>query len=250
MANLEKICKKIRLAILKTSYETQACHIGSALSCVEILVSLYWKILKRGDIFIFGKASGASALYCVLAERGVIKKSKLNYYLKNFPLASTEVPGIFHGVGSLGHGLPVSVGIALADKKKRVFCLMGDSELDEGTTWESALFASQHHLDNLVVIVDRNRLQATGRTEDILGLEPLLEKFKAFGWTYCELNGHDSVALNGRLKQLDDIKGYPIVIVADTIKGRGVDFMEDVFEWHYWNLNKEQYEKAILQISK
>ena len=222
MANLEKICKKIRLAILKASYETQACHISSALSCVEILVSLYWKVLKRGDIFIFGKASGASALYCVLAERGIIKKSKVNEYLKKYPLASTEVKGVVHSVGSIGHALPVAVGMALGNRKRNVYVLLGDADVQEGTFYESLLFARQHKLFNLHIIVDRNRLQACDYTENILGIK--------------EASAH-----------LDGI--FPFAVV-ETVKGAGVDFMENDYTWHYKNLDKLLYENAILQVIK
>ncbi len=218
MANLEKICKKIRLAILKASYETQACHIGSALSCVEILVNLYWKILKKNDIFIFGKASGASALYCVLAERGIIKKSKVNEYLKKYPLASTEVKGVVHSVGSIGHALPVAVGMALGNRKRKVYVLLGDADIQEGTFWESCLFAKQHKIENLIIIIDRNKLQACGKTSDILELP----------WY---------------------LFNEPIRVV-NTIKGRGVSFCEGDYRWHYYNLSPSLYKKAVNEINQ
>ena len=215
---LEKICCNIRKTILRISYETQACHIGSALSCVEILVSLYWKILKRGDIFIFGKASGASALYAVLAERGIIKKSKVSEYLKNYPLASTEVPGVVHSVGSLGHGLPVAVGMALGNRKRRVFVLLGDADVQEGTFWESYWFAKQQKLNNLIVFIDKNDLQACGRVRDILNIN--------LGYLPGGLN------------------------ILETLKGKGIDFMENDYTWHYKNLTLEEYERAVVQVSK
>jgi transketolase len=221
MANLEKICKKIRLSIIESSYRTGACHISSALSCVEILVSLYWKILKKNDIFIFGKASGASALYCVLAERGIIKRSKVNEYLKKYPLASTEVKGVIHSVGSIGHALPVAVGMALGNRKRKVYVLLGDADVQEGTFWESILFSHQHKLDNLEILIDRNGLQACGKTEDILALDGV------FGVIY---------------------NIFPIKVFR-TIKGKGIDFMENDYTWHYKNLIKELYENAILQVS-
>mgnify|MGYP001561673014 CR=1 FL=1 len=222
MANLEKICKKIRLAILKTSFETQACHIGSALSCVEILVTLYWKILKKNDVFIFGKASGASALYCVLAERGIIKKSKVNEYLKKYPLASTEVKGVVHSVGSIGHALPVAVGMAFGDRKRNVYVLLGDADVQEGTFWESILFTRHHKLDNLHILIDRNHLQACGDTEDILGIRDALKVLQFI---------------------------FPFRI-TETLKGKGVYFMENDYTWHYKNLDKNTYEKAIFSVSK
>ncbi|MDD5145571.1 MAG: transketolase [Candidatus Pacebacteria bacterium] len=245
--SLEDLAKKIRQNILKASFEAVAGHIGSSLSCVEILVSLYFKILKRGDVFLFSKASGACALYAVLAEKGIINPKKVSNYLKRYPLASKEIPGVIWSGGSLGHGFPVAVGLAFADKKRKVFCLVSDGELDEGTTWESALFANHQNLNNLTVIIDRNMLQACGSTEKIVKLEPLKEKWEAFGWEAKEINGHSfsklEQALNAKHKK-------PLVIIAKTIKGKGVSFMENNYEWHYKNLTPELYETAILQVSK
>ena len=222
MENLEKICKKIRLAILKSSYEVGACHIGSALSAVEIIVSLYWKILKKNDVFIFGKASGASALYCVLAERGIIKKSKVNEYLKKYPLANSFVPGVTTSVGSVGMGLSTAVGLALSNRKKRVYCLISDGQLDEGVTYEAALFSRQHKLNNLYVICDNNKYQATGATKDILDLTT---SFKFMTET------------------------FPNLEIVNTIKGRGVSFLENnPIASHYMNLDKQKYEQAIEEI--
>jgi transketolase len=154
----------------------------------------------------------------VLAERGIIKKSKVNEYLKKYPLASVEVPGVVHSVGSIGHALPVAVGMALGNRKIRVFVLLGDADVQEGTFWESCLFAKRHCGNNLYVILDKNGLQACGKTKDILDVSDIL------------------------LEKLG-------VNIKNTIKGKGVNFMENSVGWHYWNLNKEQYEKAILQIS-
>lgn len=241
------LAKKIRQNILKTSFESKACHIGSALSCVEILVSLYFKILKKRDIFLFSKGSGAAALYVVLAEKGIIRRQKLAFYLKRYPLASKEVPGIIWSAGSLGHGLPVATGIALADRKRKVYCLVSDGELQEGTTWESALFANHHHLDNLAVIVDRNYFQACGKTEKILKLESLKDKWESFGWQTKEIDGHSFSEIESASKVKHK---KPLIIIAKTVKGKGVDFMENNFQWHYLNLSSELYEKAFLQVSK
>ncbi len=251
---LEKLAKVIRQNILKASFEAGACHIGSALSCVEILIALYSKILKKGlpagrqdDVFLFSKASGASALYAVLAEKGIVDRKKLAYYLKNYPLAGREVPGVIWSAGSLGHGLPVAVGMALADKKRKVYCLVSDGELQEGTTWESALFANHHNLNNLAVIVDRNYFQACGKTEEILKLEPLAKKWQAFNWQVKVINGHSFSEIESALKMKHN---RPLVIIAKTVKGKGVDFMEKDFEWHYKNLTPALYEKALLCLSK
>lgn len=242
--DLKSICREIRREILKVSYEAGACHIGSALSCVEILVSLYWNILKKEDIFLFSKASGASALYCVLAKKGIIPRNKVAYYLKNYPLASKEVPGIIHSVGSLGHGLSVACGLALADRKRRVFCLISDAELNEGSTWEALLFAAHHKLSNLIIIVDRNNLQALGKTEDILKLENLYKKFKAFNCEVYNIDGHSF----GWGKFLDNNNDLTIII-ANTIKGKGVKQFENKYESHYQNITKEGLAEGLLQLN-
>lgn len=244
---LSVLAKKIRQNILKASFEANACHIGSALSCVEILVALYFRILKKGDVFLFSKASGASAFYAILAEKGIISRQKLAFYLKKYPLAGKEIPGVIWSAGSLGHGLPVAVGMALADRKRKVYCLVSDGELEEGTTWESALFVNHHQLDNLTVIVDRNYFQACGKTEEILKLEPLKDKWESFGWQAQEINGHSFSEIESALKVKHK---RPLIIIAKTVKGKSVDFMENNFEWHYKNLTAELYEKAFLQVSK
>ena len=242
---LENFAKKIRQNILKASFKAKACHIGSALSCVEILVALYAKILKKSDIFLFSKASGVCALYVVLAEKGILDRKKVAYYLKKYPLAGREVPGVIWSAGSLGHGLPVAVGMALADKKRRVYCLVSDGELQEGTAWESALFANHHNLNNLVVIVDRNRFQACGKTEEILKLEPLAKKWRSFGWQVKVINGHSLSEIENALEAKHK---KPLVIIADTVKGKGVSFCENEYSWQYRNLNEELLKLALKEL--
>lgn len=244
---MENICKKIRRSILQESYDAGACHIGSALSCVEILVALYYKIMKEEDIFIFSKASGVVTLYSILADKGFIKE-KVSKYLKQYPLPSREVNGVTWSGGSLGQGLSVATGIALADRSKKVYCLLSDGELQEGNTWEAILFAGHHKLNNLIVIIDRNGLQACGGTEDILALEPLEEKFQAFNWNAVEVSGHIMPAIIEVERNYNSDE--PKVIIAKTIKGRGVNFMENKYEWHYKNLDKKGLEEALLQVSK
>jgi transketolase len=243
--SLQIFARKIRQNILRASFEAEACHIGSALSCVEILLVLYSKILKKDDIFLFSKASGASALYVVLAAKGIVEKEKVVEYLKRYPLASKEVPGVIWSAGSLGHGLPVACGLALADRKRKVYCLVSDGELQEGTTWESALFANHHKLNNLIVIVDRNQFQACGKTEDILELEPLSAKWKAFGWETKEIDGHNFTKLEAALK----IKSpKPKIIIAKTSKGKGVSFCENEYSWQYRNLDEELLKQALKEL--
>lgn len=237
----------LRKLILQTSYKVCACHIGSALSCVDILEILF-SILKKEDKFIFSKASGAAALYAILTKKGIIPENKIAYYLKNYPLPAKEVPGVLWSGGSLGHGLPVACGMAFANKNKKVYCLMSDGEMEEGTTWESALFAAHHKLGNLVVIIDNNGFQACGRAKEIMGLDSLFDKWKAFGWQPIEINGHNGKDIKRVLKQKSRKKNKPICIIANTIKGKGVAWMENNNDWHYKNLDKQLLEKALCQI--
>lgn len=249
---LYEFARKVRQDILKASFEAHACHVGSALSCVEIITFLYCNILKKAlpsgkqeDIFLFSKASGVAALYAVLAQRGIISHEKIAQYLKEYPLPGKEVPGVIWSGGSLGHGLPVAVGLALADRKRKVYCLVSDGELQEGTTWESALFANHHKLANLTVIIDRNQFQACGATEDILKLEPLAKKFQAFGWDAKEVDGHNFLQLEKALKVKHQ---KPLVVIAKTVKGKGISFCEKDYTWHYRNLDEELLKQGLKEL--
>lgn len=226
----------LRKKIIESSFSSKACHIGSALSCVEIIDSIY-SIKKERDEVVFSKASGVSTLYCKLHPE------KSTEYLKRYPLPSKEVPGVVWSGGSLGMGLSIASGIALGDRTRDVFCIISDGELQEGQTWEAIMFAAHHKLNNLKVIVDRNGLQALGNTEDICALEPLCEKFRAFGWNATRANGHNKEEIIKCLKL-----GGPLMIIAETIKGKGVDFMENNYKFHYENLNETRLKEAILQL--
>ena len=217
MANLSKISRSLRKIIKEASYHAKACHIGSALSCVDIIWDIYKK-MKKGDVFIFSKASGVAALYAVLAKRGHFSESRVYYFLKKHPLGSTSVPGVSLDGGSLGHGLPISCGLALADRKRNVYVLMSDAELQEGTTWESLLFKRHHKIDNLKIYVDWNGYQACGKIKDILDLP--VKFLKSMG-----------------------------VNMVKTIKGRGVSFMENDNSFHYKNLDEDTYKKAIRELA-
>lgn len=210
--------KQLFRDILVSSYEAGACHIGSALSCLDILIDLFYKTLKKGDIFLFSKASGVATYYAILADKGYFLKKELSYYLKNYPLPSKEVPGVINSFGSIGHGLSVACGLALGDRSKRVFILISDGELQEGSTYEAALFARQHKLKNLYVICDNNGLQACGRIKDILDLETAFDFYK---------------------KTLPNFKR------VKTIKGKGVKFLENKVESHYMNLTAEKLNEAL-----
>lgn len=214
---------QIKKDVLNASYESGACHIGSALSCVNILVTLFYasgKTICKNDIFLFSKASGVATYYAILADKGYFPKEKLACYLKNYPLPSTEVPGIVHSFGSLGHGLSVACGLALSDRNRKVFILLSDGECQEGSTLEAVSFARQHKLDNLFVFVDNNKYQALGKTDDIMNMDGIFEFMK---------------------------KNLPNCEIIDTVKGCGVDFMRGN-SWHYRNLDKEYLEKALAQI--
>lgn len=202
---------KTRELILRASYEAGACHIGSALSCVEIVESIYEQKKDR-DVFLFSKASGAATLYAVLAQLGKFPTKKIAEYLKNYPLASKEVPGVIHSVGSLGQGLSVAVGLAYADRTRKVYCLISDGELEEGNTYEAILSLRRLRLKNLIVYVDYNHIGACKRIN------------------------------------MDFERMFPELHFVHTIKGQGIDFMEDSIAWHYRNLNEESLKKALKQL--
>jgi len=246
---MKEIAKKIRKRVIELLYKHKAAHLGSCMSCIEILVALYFKIMRPEDKFLLSKGWAAAALYSVLAEKGIIDWDDLyeNYYelgSKYWGLVHHTVPGIEHSFGSAGHGLPVAIGMALADRNRKVFVLMSDGEMDCGTTWESALFAPHHKLDNLVVLVDYNKLQAFGKTNEVLNLEPLIQKWKDFNWDVYEIDGHNFPQLLKVLKLAIEKKGKPHIIICHTVKGKGISFAENKLEWHYFNLTPELYEKA------
>lgn len=247
------------------TFDSQISHIGSALSCVDILTVLYFKILsinpknslaENRDRFILSKGHAVSALYATLAQRGFFPEDILDSYCINggkLPGHSTMncVPGVEVSTGSLGHGLAIGAGMALAgkreNKKYRVFVLMSDGECDEGSVWETAMFASHHRLDNLIAIVDYNKFQGLGRTNDVLNLEPLKDKWISFGWQAQEIDGHN---FNEIEKSLSIKRNKPSVIIAHTIKGKGISFMENKLEWHYKSPNKEEYNLALKELNQ
>ena len=253
MADLKDIAKKIRRKVVELLYRHKAAHLGPCMSCIEILIALYFDIMKPEDKFLLSKGWAAAALYSVLSEKGIIDWRDLyeNYYepgSKYWGLVHHTVPGIEHSFGSAGHGLPVAIGIALAKRNRRIFVLISDGEMDCGTTWEGALFASHHKLDNLIVLVDYNKFQAFGRTNEVLNLEPLAKKWKDFGWAVYEIDGHDFNKLLKTLKKIPVIKQKPHIIICHTIKGKGISFAENKLEWHYFNLSKAQRDQALEEL--
>jgi transketolase len=260
----KKIANGIRRKVLGMVYEAQTSHIGSNLSCIDILAVLYFGIMKPEDKFILSKGWAAASVYAILAEKGYFSSKDLDSYCKvnkrgepvtpYMGLISHKVKGVACSTGAMGHGLPIGLGMALAKKfnkeKGRVFALLSDGEMDCGTTWESALFASHNKLDNLVVLIDYNKLQAFGKTNEVLNLEPLKEKWQSFGWQVKEIDGHSFAEIENVLAKIPFEEKKPSLLIAHTVKGKGVSFMENKIGWHYWSISKKDYEKAIAELEK
>jgi transketolase len=253
-----------RRAVLQAIKQAGAGHTGGSLSCIDILNVLYNRILRVSpetfadpgrDRYVQSKGHSVEALFVVLAERGFFPAAELEtlcQYRSHFVGHPTrKVPGVEQNTGALGHGLPICTGMALAGKMDganyRVFTLLGDGELAEGSNWEAAMAAAHHRLDNLTVIIDCNTLQISGRTRDVMNNEPLAEKWTAFGWEVRRVDGHDLAALTSAL-EAPLSPGKPGCIIARTTKGRGVSFMEDVGKWHHGVPNDEEYARALAEI--
>ena len=249
--NYKYFSLKIRKSILKVANLSQCSHLGSNLSIVDILTVLYLNYIKsKKNSFILSKGHACLALYCILKECGIISEKTLNSFGKNDSLlmahASHKVPGVEFSTGSLGHGLPVASGIALANKLNnknfKTFVLLSDGELDEGSNWEAFLFSSYHKLKNLVVIIDYNKLQSIDSVKNTLDLEPLSQKFNAFGFKVLSIDGHNFGQI---YKSLNSNHSKPLIIIANTTKGKGVSFMENSILWHYKPLDLENYNQAL-----
>jgi len=267
MNDLEKISASIRKDIVRLHLKAGSSHIASSLSAVDILTALYFRILKldkkdpcsnKRDRFILSKGHAATALYATLEKKGFLSKKCLDSYCSDGGKLcghadNSGVKCIEAATGALGHGLSIACGMAMALKndlnKARCFVLMGDGECNEGSVWEAALFAAHHELDAVTVIIDRNKLQGLGKTEDVLRLEPLLEKWQAFGWAGATVDGHDHKELEQVLSKVPFVKGKPTVIIARTVKGKGVSFMENRLEWHYKSPTGEQSKQAFEELS-
>ena len=267
VTELEAAAKNIRKRILQMIYNAQASHIASSFSIVDILLYLYESVLNidpaephnlARDRLVLSKGWAASALYAVLARKGFFSEVLLDTYCKDGSpfigiTSMSGIPGIEATTGSMGHGLPIAVGMALAgsmnEKSYRVFCVISDGELDEGSTLEAIFFAGFHALSNLTLIIDYNKYQSFGKVKDVLDPEPLADKFKAFRWSAQEVNGHDFKDMADVFSSLPGEKGKPTAIIAHTIKGKGVSFMENKNDWHYRPPNQEQYETALAELS-
>jgi transketolase len=249
---LAKLAREIRARIIENSHRTSTPHLGSCLSCVDILVAAYFHTLRidaadpanaERDRFILSKGHGAAALFQVLAVRGFYPEALLKTYgedgglFAEHPPAPKYLAGIEAATGSLGHGLPMGLGMALAARIQRrsynVVALLSDGECNEGSIWEAAMLAASQRVERLCAIVDFNKWQATGRSREVLALDPLADKWRAFGWSATETDGHDMAGLVKLLSKVPDGSGKPVMIVAHTVKGKGVSFMEDDNNWHY-----------------
>jgi len=243
----------LKQSILKLCYDAKASHIGSALSCCDIIDVLYTKSMKADDIFILSKGHAVAALYAVLARAGKLEDGRLDTYCRPEGLpchpSSFTCGAILHSSGSLGHGLGVGCGIAIArqlgDKQGRVFVLCGDGELDEGSMWEAILFAAHHKLSNLVLLVDHNHLQSFGSESEVLDLSPLAAKLKAFNWVVSEISEKE---LSIMPELLTSSFTRPMAIIVNTTKGSGVSFMENRLEWHYKTMTEAEYKKAYEEL--
>ena len=263
--NSQGFACNVRKSALRMVTKAFASHIGSALSICDILAVLYSSILNvdpsdpsdpTRDRFILSKGHACVAVYAALAEKGFFTKSELDTYGQDHSLLmnhiSHKVKGVEFSTGSLGHGLPFAVGKALAAKRLkedwRVFVVLSDGEMDEGSNWEALMFAAHHSLDNLVAVIDYNKLQSLTTVEKTLGLEPLIDKLQAFGWSVRELDGHNHTQLQESLSAVPWEGGKPSAILAHTIKGKGVSFMENSVEWHYRSPNSEQLAQALEEL--
>jgi transketolase len=249
---LDLTARTLRVRIIETSHRTGTPHLGSCLSCVDILTAAYFDVLRIDpskprdpdrDRFILSKGHAAPALFQVLALRGFYDPALLDAYgedgglFAEHPPTPDHLPGIEAATGSLGHGLPLGLGMAyvgrLQGRDFRVYAMLGDGECNEGSVWEAALLAPALGLDRIAVIIDYNKWQATARSNETAALEPLAEKWHAFGWSVCEADGHDLGELVQLMRNVPNGSGRPVAIVAHTVKGKGVSFMEDDNNWHY-----------------
>lgn len=262
----EDFARTLRRHALRMVHRAKSSHIGSNLSMADLLAVLYHEELRLNpanprwrdrDRFILSKGHGGAIVYAALAERGFFPVEWLDTYCQDGSklsghLTAHGVPGVEFSSGSLGHGLPVACGIAIAGKAEgasyRSLVLLSDGELDEGSNWETILFAPQKGLDNLVAIVDYNKIQSFGRVDEVVNLESLADKWRAFRWGVREIDGHDHVQIRQALREAPFEPGRPSVIIAHTIKGKGVSYMENRLEWHYRSPSSEQLAAALSEL--
>ena len=269
LRNIVSLANRIRKHALSMTNLGGSSHIGSIFSIADILAVLYGKILKfnpkepkwiNRDRFILSKGHAGAGVYAALAEMGFFPLERLKHHYNNGSQLSGHIshkgiPGVELSTGSLGHGLSVATGMALAGKMNqmdyRVFALLGDGECDEGAVWEAAMFASHHKLNNLVAIIDRNRLQSILSTEETISLEPFVDKWRAFGWCHIEVDAHNHLEIINALEKVNHTTlSQPLIIIANSIKGKGVSFMENSILWHYRSPQGNEFRNAMNELNK
>jgi transketolase len=266
--NLLETAKKIRHSIINTTLKAGGAHVGGGLSALDIMVALYFKYMNVNpedpenpdrDRFVLSKGHGAIGFIPVLAERGFFEKELLDSFNKfKSPFGmhpdGNKIAGCDASTGSLGHGLPMAVGMVLGAKVQKkdfyTYCIVGDGELNEGSNWEAAMTAAHHKVDNLLLFVDKNRQMIDGPVQEVMNIDPLADKWKAFRWEVIEIDGHNMVEIAEAIEKAHQIKGKPTVVVANTVKGKGVDFMENETKWHYGAIDSEMGERAHASIEK
>ncbi len=263
---LKALAWKIRHHVIIMTHMANSSHVGSSLSMAELLAVLYSSVLRvrsnepqwpDRDRFVLSKGHACAGLYAVLVERGFFPVEWLDTFYQNGSrlaghITHAGVPGIEVSTGSLGHGLSIACGMALAAKRGsksyRVFALLSDGACDEGSTWESILFASHHRLDNLIAIVDYNKIQSLGTVKEVMDLEPLADKWRSFNWAVREIDGHSIAEISKASSDIPFKTGCPSCIIAHTVKGKGVSFMEDKLLWHYRSPQGEEFEAALAEL--
>jgi transketolase len=261
-----ELARQIRADALRMVHRANASHIGTCLSMADLLAVLYGDAMRVDparpdwpdrDRFVLSKGHGAAAIYAALAARGFFPADWLDTYCADGTrlaghISHFGVPGVEFSSGSLGHGLSLACGLALAGRRDgrpyRVFALLSDGECDEGSIWEAALFAPYHRLDNLVAVVDYNKIQSFGSVKEVLDLEPFADKWRAFGWAVREVDGHDLAQVKDTLAAVPFEPGRPSLVLAHTVKGKGVSFMEDRLAWHYQSPSGEQLARALEEL--
>jgi transketolase len=266
---LQATAQTLRKRLVTTSANAKIPHLGSCLSCVELLVQLYWQELRIAplspedpdrDRFLLSKGHGAPILFQVLAEKGFFPLERLEDFGKpgsvfhEHPPKPGYIPGIEAATGSLGHGLPMALGMALAariqNRPTRCYALLSDGECNEGSIWEAAMLAAAQKVHTLTAIIDFNKWQATGRSQEVMELDPLAAKWEAFGWQALEIDGHDFIAIDQALESARAETTRPSVIVAHTVKGKGISFMEDDNNWHYRTPNAQELAAALTELEQ
>lgn len=264
---------QVRKTILEIAHRAKSPHIGSAFSCVDMFCAVYGQILSlppytdseafaKRDIFLLSKAHSAMSLYATLYHKGLMSKEQIEGYYQNHGTLPAHTdrfssPYVEISAGSLGHGLPIGVGMALAIRgeknpqgsARKVIVLMGDGEVQEGSVWEAAMFAPKYNLQNLIVLIDRNNLQGYGRGSELVSFEPLEDKWRAFGWECARVDGHNQEMIVQSIRaHTEGDSQKPLCVICDTIKGKGVSFMEDKLEWHYFLVSDEVYHNALKEL--